>query len=140
MKPQKSMLLVVEDESDMQENYQDLLSGDYNLVIVGNGHDAVSEYQKNLHQLKAIILDINLPDMTGYEVVRQFEAVSFTDMPPIIVVTAYTESMDVIRSLESQAYHHLSKPFSSTELSKILNDAIQDPLFTRRSCELARDM
>jgi|GEM_PF-5682028 len=137
----KPLLLVVEDEADMRDNYRDLLGSDYTLIFCETGYEAIAEFQLSHSRFKAIILDINLPDMSGHEVVKQFEAISFLDIPPIIVVTAYGESQEVIRTMtDSQAFFHLSKPFSIKTLQEVLSNAIKDPYFVRRNFELARDL
>ncbi len=137
----KPLLLVIEDEPDMRDNYSDLLGPHYGLIFAENGHDAIAEYQRAHTLFKAIILDINLPDMTGHDVIQQFEAISFLEMPPIIVVTAYGDSRDIIKSMtDTQAFFHLTKPFTTKTLFDVLADAVADPYFVRRNFELARDV
>ena len=68
----KPLLLVVEDEADMRDNYRDLLGSDYTLIFCETGYEAIAEFQLSHSRFKAIILDINLPDMSGHEVVKQF--------------------------------------------------------------------
>lgn len=140
-RPNNPVILIIEDEPDMRDNYRDLLSEQFTLVFAESGHTAVTLFQQSLQQFQAIILDINLPDMTGHEVIKQFESITFIDLPPIIVVTAYSDTQNVIKSMtDTQAYFHISKPFSAKNIRNTISKAIKSPEFVRRNFELARDV
>jgi DNA-binding response OmpR family regulator len=61
-----------------------------------------------------VILDINLPDIDGFEVLRQIRL--FSDVPIIIVTGRAIEEMDKVKGLELGADDYLTKPFGHTEL------------------------
>lgn len=60
-----------------------------------------------------VILDLGLPDMDGFEVLRQVR--SFSDVP-VIVLTVWGEENDVVRGLALGANDYIVKPFSQAEL------------------------
>src|SRR5688500_3322221 len=75
------------------------------------GHTAVAEIQKN--NFDFIVLDVGLPDMTGFEVCKQIRAVSNI---PILFLTARNHEIDRIVGLEIGADDYVTKPFSPREV------------------------
>ena len=63
-----------------------------------------------------VILDIMLPDQDGYEIMRKMRKNPLTAKIPVIIVTAKTTEMDLVKSLDSGADDYIRKPFSIMEL------------------------
>ena len=63
-----------------------------------------------------VILDIMLPDQDGYEIMRKLRKNPLTAKIPVIIVTARTTEMDLVKSLDSGADDYLTKPFAFDEL------------------------
>ncbi|HEY7024543.1 MAG TPA: response regulator transcription factor [Candidatus Limnocylindrales bacterium] len=70
--------------------------------------DAVEQQQPDI-----VLLDIGLPDMDGFEVLRQIRA--FSDVP-VVMLTAHDDSMDKVKGLELGADDYVTKPFNHLEL------------------------
>ncbi len=66
------------------------------------------------HQIDVVLLDVMLPEIDGFEVCRQMRRISDA---PIIMVTARTDSHDVVAGLEAGADDYVTKPFVAKELS-----------------------
>jgi two-component system KDP operon response regulator KdpE len=81
------------------------------LVSTAEGEEGIEMAESESPDI--IILDIGLPDISGFEVLRQIRAFSNV---PIVVLTAMTEESDVIKCLEWGADDFISKPFSKMEL------------------------
>ncbi|HTW93353.1 MAG TPA: response regulator [Tepidisphaeraceae bacterium] len=86
--------------------------------LSGNGFDLVeaSDGRKCLELLTAhpcdlVLLDINMPGMSGLDVVKQIRRKWTHDMLPVILVTALGEPADVVAGLEAGANDYISKPF-----------------------------
>jgi two-component system alkaline phosphatase synthesis response regulator PhoP len=63
-----------------------------------------------------VLLDIMLPDQDGYEIIRKLRKNPLTSKIPVIMVTARTTEIDLIRGLDSGADDYIRKPFSIMEL------------------------
>jgi diguanylate cyclase (GGDEF)-like protein len=63
-----------------------------------------------------IMLDINMPDMDGYEVCRQLKADDETKDIPVIFISALDEAMDKVRAFESGGADYVTKPFQFEEV------------------------
>lgn len=108
-------ILVVEDEANTAEllrRYFEIVG--YSVVNALNGTDAVKAAEKE--QPEVIILDINLPDMDGYEVCRQLRINPITDRIPIVFLTQRDDRLDRLEGLKLGADDYIGKPFDVEEL------------------------
>ena len=113
----KQRVLIVEDEQDIAGLIKHTLerSGEADAEIVGSGDAALKSVTDRPPDL--IILDLNLPVISGVEVCRILR--SRPDVPriPIIMLTARTSEDDRVTGLDQGADDYVTKPFSLRELS-----------------------
>lgn len=108
-------ILLVDDEPDVISLLKyNLQKAGYNLLISDNGPEAVSIAQEE--QPDAIVLDLNLPGMSGFEVCKTLRGNETTANLPIIMLTARGQPRDRIEGLEHGADDYVTKPFSPKEL------------------------
>jgi len=109
------LVLVVDDEINILELLKFNLAKDgYQVVCLTNGQDAVKFIEKDKPDL--IILDIMLPHMDGYEVLRSLRAKRETIAIPVIMLSAKGELVDKVLGLELGADDYITKPFSPREM------------------------
>ena len=110
-------VLVVEDEQDIAGLIKHALerSGDGQVEIVGSGDAALRAVTERTPDL--VILDLNLPVLSGTEVCRILRGRPATANVPIIMLTARTSEDDRVTGLEHGADDYVTKPFSLRELS-----------------------
>lgn len=105
-------ILVVEDDENIAEIMGKLLKDDgYHPFIVQSGEDALDIITTATPDL--VLLDINLPDINGLEILKKVRQSSFL---PMIVVSGFGKERDRVIALETGADDYLSKPFSTEEL------------------------
>lgn len=115
-------LLVVEDDPRMAGLLKRGLEEDGHAVdIAGDGPDAV--WMANENPYAAIILDVMLPGMDGFEVARRLRGAG--RWAPILLLTARTEVGDRVEGLDAGADDYLTKPFSFAELSARLRALVR---------------
>ncbi len=108
-------ILVVEDEQLIARLLKETLQTEgYNVVTVLNGEDAVQFSLCETPHL--IILDLMLPGIDGYEVVRRLHTYPKTIHIPIIVLSSLGEPKDKVRAFESGVDDYVTKPFHTDEL------------------------
>ena len=106
-------LLYAEDERAMSEAVTDILSyHKYSVDAVYDGQDAL-DYARN-EQYDGIILDVMMPKMSGFEVLRQLRSEGCST--PVLLLTARSEVEDRIEGLDLGADDYLPKPFAMGEL------------------------
>ncbi len=113
-------ILVIEDEKVYQKMIANALSSqEYDIIFADNGLQGL-EMAKENHP-DAIITDVMMPEINGYEVTRLLRReIQFSDVP-IIILTAQTELQDKLKSYEAGADVYLTKPFTPAELLAILS-------------------
>jgi PleD family two-component response regulator len=110
-----SQLLLVEDDLDISEMLQAYFNiQGYRIQAVEFGLDAVRVCQEGHPDL--VLLDINLPDITGYEVCRRLKENLQTSNIPIIFVSQRSKQSDKILGLRMGADDYITKPFNFDEL------------------------
>jgi DNA-binding response OmpR family regulator len=109
-------VLVVEDEADIASLIKHTLerSGDASVEIVSRGDEALRSIAGRQPDL--VILDLNLPVVSGDEVCRILRQRTETRLLPIIMLTARTSESDRVGGLDLGADDYMTKPFSLREL------------------------
>jgi two-component system, cell cycle response regulator DivK len=122
-------ILYIEDNPDNMLLVQRALeSRGYKLLKAVNGVDGISMAEGNMIDL--ILLDINLPDIDGYEVARRLRKSSKPDLAymPIIAVTANALKGDAERALEAGCDVYMSKPINIRELWARVEAYVPSPI------------
>ena len=112
---EKPCILVVEDERAQREVLQyNLISEGYEVVLARDGNEAIvllDEIQPNL-----ILLAWMLPGVSGIEICRRMKSRSGSALIPVIMISARSDEIDLVRGLETGADDYVTKPFSMKEL------------------------
>lgn len=117
-------ILVVEDDFDISNMLRIYFSGQgYEVEVAPKGEEALASVNKKMPNL--IVLDINLPDMSGYDVCRTLRTTKRTSHVPIIFLTQKDERSDKIIGLELGADDYITKPFDIEELKLRVSNSIQ---------------
>src|SRR5438876_7427977 len=109
----ESLVVAVDDEPGILKLIRlELSDKGYRVVTANNGEDALQiiEHQRP----DVVILDLLMPDMNGYEVMRRIRERTNT---PVILLTARDRDEDKVRGLDLGADDYLPKPFNPDELS-----------------------
>lgn len=110
-------ILVVEDEHDIAGLIKHALEReqDTRVEMVGSGDAALKAVAERAPDL--IVLDLNLPVLSGFEVCRILRSRPATRQIPIIMLTARTAEVDRVSGLDLGADDYVTKPFSLRELA-----------------------
>jgi two-component system alkaline phosphatase synthesis response regulator PhoP len=112
----RGRILIVEDDAHIAEGVQfNLEQENYEVEVAGDGRTAVEMLTQSSGQpFDLVILDLMLPEMSGFEVARRTRASG--NFVAILMLTAKDDSSDVVRGLEEGADDYLTKPFRLDEL------------------------
>ncbi len=107
----RKKILIVEDEDDIATILKVNLESDgYSVEILNSGVDVTSKIMKMMPD--AILLDVMIPGMNGFEVCKEIKSNKETKHIPIIFITAKSLEHNVISGLEIGADDYITKPFS----------------------------
>lgn len=111
----KQQILIVEDENDCAELLRcHLEKENYQTVIAHSGEEAINAAQR--HAPDAVLLDVMLPELSGWEVCRILRESSRGKDLPIIMLTALSDEEARVKGLSIGADDYLPKPYSLKEL------------------------
>lgn len=111
---QRSVIMVVEDNEWVQNYVQKIFEGEYDVVVAGDGVDALSALQAVMPDL--MILDIMMPRMDGNELFKRLKANPEWSNIPIIIFSAMSSEESRLEGLEKGADDYIAKPFNPREL------------------------
>ena len=103
-------ILVVDDESRMRKLIKDfLVKKEYKILEAVDGENAIEVFRENQEKINLILLDVMMPKLDGWSVLRQIRQESNV---PIIMLTARGEEQDELFGFELGVDEYISKPFS----------------------------
>lgn len=116
---EKMLVMLVEDDPLTRRLVSNAFKDNYALINVSNAHDAITSYL--LHAPDIVFLDIGLPDVSGFHVLRQIVA---SDPEAYVVMFSGNSYLDNINtSLESGASGFIAKPFRRDKLEHYIADS-----------------
>ncbi len=104
-------ILIVDDQPSNLQILQQILEEQYQLIFATNGQKAIQAVAT--HHPDLILLDIMMPDMSGYDVCRQIKSNSATESIPVIFVSAMGEIEDEAYGFDVGAVDYIQKPVSA---------------------------
>jgi len=108
-------ILIVEDEIDIAQLVSfNLERAGYSVDIVHDGREGLEKIVKD--QPNLVILDLMLPGMDGYQILKEMQRDTRSHSIPVLMLTAKSQTDDRIKGLELGADDYLTKPFSPKEL------------------------
>ena len=103
-------VLIVDDEQRMRKLIKDfLMQKNYKILEAGDGEEALKVFEENQNKISVILLDVMMPKLDGWSVLRQIRQ---TSKVPIIMLTARGEEQDELFGFELGVDEYISKPFS----------------------------
>ena len=110
-----ALIYIVEDDENIREIEAIALKNSNYLV---KSFVQASEFYRAMDDIlpDLVLLDVMLPDESGYEIVKRLRSQSQTRHLPVIMVTAKTSEMDMVKGLDDGADDYIKKPFSVMEL------------------------
>lgn len=112
--PNAQCILVVDDTADNRTLLKMLLEDKYQVVEASSGAECLEKIEANKPDL--VLLDVNMPGMTGYEVCIQLRKDKQTEALPVIFVSALDSSEERLAGFEAGADDYITKPVDGLEL------------------------
>jgi DNA-binding response OmpR family regulator len=117
-------ILVIDDLPDNVFLLQDRLEKEgYEVIKAYNGEMGIQKAEENIPDL--ILLDVMLPDLSGFEVCKILTTAENTKLIPIILLTALSDVESIKSGLQAGAFDYIKKPFNRVELLARINSALR---------------
>jgi CheY-like chemotaxis protein len=118
-------ILVVDDEKDMQTLFEqrfrkEIKSGEMDFVFAGSGNEALEYLDRQNHEFVLILSDINMPGMSGLELLERIKQKYQTPPPKVMMITAYGDEYNHDQAMSLGADDFLTKPLDFNSLKEKL--------------------
>jgi len=119
VRPQLQRVLIADDDRDAAATLTVLLQLEgYEVRMVHGGQEALDAARQ--FKPDAIVLDIGMPRITGYEAARRLRSRYGDDCPVLIALTGWKQACDKILASLAGFDHHVAKPYEPAELIRLL--------------------
>lgn len=121
--PERSRVLVIDDNKDITEMIKDFFdSEDIECKIINEGKEGLDEIRKNNGYYNLVLLDLTMPDFSGWDVFKKVKEEDLLKSNNIIIFTASTKTNNEIGEMINEgAKFVLRKPFSLNDLISIVD-------------------
>lgn len=117
-------LLVVDDVKVNRDILNKILCDEYDIIEAENGNEALEKMTGFGPELSAVLLDLSMPVMNGFEVIVHMKNDADLKQIPIIVMTAQTEEASEVKALKSGANDYIIKPYNPTIIRQRVRNVI----------------
>lgn len=133
----KKNILVVDDDPDVVTIIKGILhSGEYEVQSVYRGQEVFARLEEKKPDL--IILDIKMPEMDGFQVLKRLKASPETSSIPVILLTGKGQYNDVLIGYQLGADYYMNKPFTSVQLINGVRLFLDDGNGQKAVCDAIR--
>ncbi len=116
-----SKILVIDDDDSNRESLEMyFIEEGYDVATASTGKQGVTRYRDN--PADAVILDIRLPDMEGFDVLDTLKAQN--EDVKVIMITAFHDEQTISRALEKGSFAYIKKPINLDELDSMVKQAV----------------
>ncbi len=120
----RGCVLLVDDEDIVREMGQEMLSdAGHEVLVAGDGIDAVESYRKNSDRIDVVILDVVMPRMNGEDCFHQLRQIN--PSVRVIMASGFTGNVVINKLLDEGVCAFIKKPFRQGELLQTLSDALE---------------
>ncbi len=118
--PPKPVLLIVDDDEGVRAALHVIFEHDFEVVLAGDGHAALAKVSNR--QVDVVTLDLDLPELTGIEVLEQLK--QHDPLIEVIILTGQATLETARQALQLGAFAYLTKPFETPECRRVMQSAL----------------
>jgi CheY-like chemotaxis protein len=120
-------ILVVDDEQDIKTLFEqrfrkEIRNGEFSFAFATSGEEALTYMQKHEHEVVLILSDINMPGMSGLELLKKIKEMYAVPPPVVMMITAYGDEENYNKSVSLGADDFLTKPLDFNLLREKLKN------------------
>lgn len=115
-----SIILVVDDSLVIKKFVDNIFNNKYNCLTAGDGKEAIDIINNNEGHIKMMLLDLNMPNFNGLEVLEYFKENNLFDKIPVTVITGVGDQNVLEKAREYPIKHILLKPFNEKSIKEVV--------------------
>ena len=116
--------ILVVDDSDMVLNFiAKVFNNTFNVILANDGNKAIKELSKE-NNIKGVLLDLNMPNVNGFEVLDYLKANDLFNKYPVSIITGADDRDTITKAFNYQIVDMLQKPFNEKDVKRIVERTI----------------
>ena len=135
----KSQILLVDDSNMNRMILKEILGGDYSILEAENGQECLEKMQAEAGNIALVLLDINMPVMDGFEVLKAMNANHTIEDTPVIMISSEDSDAAIRRSYEMGASDYVNRPFDARIVYRRVTNTIKLYAKQRRLVQMVSD-
>ena len=135
----KSQILLVDDSKMNRMMLKEILGGDYSILEAENGQECLEKMQAEAGNIALVLLDINMPGMDGFEVLKAMNANHTIEDIPVIMISSEDSDAAIRRSYELGASDYVNRPFDARIVYRRVTNTIKLYAKQRRLVQMVSD-
>ena len=135
----KSQILLVDDSAMSRMILKEILGGDYSILEAENGQECLEKMQAEAGNIALVLLDINMPVMDGFEVLKAMNANHTIEDIPVIMISSDDSDAAIRRSYELGASDYVTRPFDARIVYRRVTNTIKLYAKQRRLVQMVSD-
>ena len=135
----KSQILLVDDSKMNRMILKEILGGDYSILEAENGQECLEKMQAEAGNIALVLLDINMPVMDGFEVLKAMNANHTIEDIPVIMISSEDSDAAIRRSYELGASDYVNRPFDARIVYRRVTNTIKLYAKQRRLVQMVSD-
>ena len=135
----KSQILLVDDSAMNRMILKEILGGDYRILEAKDGQECLEKLQTEAGNIALVLLDINMPAMDGFEVLKAMNANHTIEDIPVIIISSDDSDAAIRRSYELGANDYVNRPFDARIVYRRVTNTIKLYAKQRRLVQMVSD-
>ena len=135
----KSQILLVDDSAMSRMILKEILGGDYRILEAENGQECLEKMQAEAGNIALVLLDINMPVMDGFEVLKAMNVNHTIEDIPVIMISSDDSDAAIRRSYELGANDYVNRPFDARIVYRRVTNTIKLYAKQRRLVQMVSD-
>ena len=135
----KSQILLVDDSAMNRMLLKEILGGDYSILEAENGQECLEKMQAEAGNIALVLLDINMPVMDGFEVLKAMNVNHTIEDIPVIMISSDDSDAAIRRSYELGASDYVTRPFDARIVYRRVTNTIKLYAKQRRLVQMVSD-
>ena len=115
---EKKVILIADDSNIILNFLEKYIHGKYNILKARTGNEAIDIIKNN--NLYAILLDLNMPNLNGFDVLEYLKSNNLLEKIPIIIITGDDTEETIKKAFNYNVVDVLNKPFTEENINRIL--------------------
>lgn len=117
-------ILVADDSSIIRNFINDIFNGKYDVLMASNGREVINIISSNKDQIAALLLDLNMPDINGFEVLEYFKENNLFSKIPVSIISGVNDKESINKAFEYPVVDMLNKPFNRDNVKLVVEKTV----------------